>query len=75
MKSSAGRAGMYDGIGGYLTICRSHLILVRKTVDLFYCLTKEIQEPFLKPELTDSLVCLLDAVLEQLTNGSMCKYV
>lgn len=75
MKSSAGRARLYGGIGGYLTICRSYLPLVRTTVDLLYCLTKDIQEPFLKPELTDSLVCMLDAVLEQLTNGVMCKYV
>ena len=42
---------------------------------MFYYLTQGIQEPFLRPELADRLACMLDAVLEQLTNGPKCKYV
>ena len=41
---------------------------------MFYYLTQGIQEPFLRPELADRLACMLDAVLEQLTNGPKCKY-
>ena len=55
--------------------CRSYLTLARETVDMFYYLTQGIQEPFLRPELADRLACMLDAVLEQLTNGPKCKYV
>ena len=40
---------------------------------MFYYLTQGIQEPFLRPELADRLACMLDAVLEQLTNGPKCK--
>lgn len=53
--------------------CRSYLTLARETVDMFYYLTQGIQEPFLRPELADRLACMLDAVLEQLTNGPKCK--
>merc|ERR1739838_1195659 len=53
--------------------CRSYLTLARETVDMFHYLTQGIQEPFLRPELADRLACMLDAVLEQLTNGPKCK--
>jgi len=53
--------------------CRSYLTLARETVDMFHYLTQGVQEPFLKPELADRLAAMLDAVLEQLTNGPKCK--
>jgi len=53
--------------------CRSYLTLARETVDMFHYLTQGIQEPFLRPELADRLAAMLDAVLEQLTNGPKCK--
>ena len=49
------------------------MTLARETVDMFHYLTQGIQEPFLRPELADRLACMLDAVLEQLTNGPKCK--
>jgi len=53
--------------------CRSYLTLARETVDMFHYLTEGIKEPFLRPELADRLAAMLDAVLEQLTNGPKCK--
>jgi len=53
--------------------CRSYLTLARETVDMFHYLTEGVQEPFMKPELADRLAAMLDAVLEQLTNGPKCK--
>ena len=64
--------------------CRSYLTLARETVDMFHYLTEGsflrqnkgtlffsgIKEPFLRPELADRLAAMLDAVLEQLTNGT-----
>merc|ERR1712241_1035842 len=52
--------------------CRSYLTLARETVDMFHYLTEGIKEPFLRPELADRLAAMLDAVLEQLTNGPKC---
>ena len=51
--------------------CRSYLTLARETVDMFHYLTEGIKEPFLRPELADRLAAMLDAVLEQLTNGRL----
>jgi len=53
--------------------CRSYLTLARETVDMFHYLTEGIKEPFLRPELADRLAAMLDAVLEQLTNGPKCR--
>jgi len=53
--------------------CRSYLTLARETVDMFHYLTEGIKEPFLRPELADRLAAMLDAVLDQLTNGPKCK--
>ena len=48
---------------------------MRETVDLLYYLTQGIPEPFLRPEMVNKFAIMLDAVLEQLTDGSKCKYV
>jgi ubiquitin conjugation factor E4 B len=53
--------------------CRSYLTLARETVDMFHYLTEGVQETFLRPELADRLAAMLDAVLEQLTNGPKCR--
>ena len=67
--------GKWWWVGCNRTICRSYLTLVRETVDLLYYLTKGIPEPFLRPEMVNKFAIMLDAVLEQLTDGSKCKYV
>ena len=40
---------------------------------MFHYLSEGVQDPFLQPELADRLAAMLDAVLEQLTNGPKCK--
>jgi ubiquitin conjugation factor E4 B len=52
--------------------CRSYLTLARETVDMFYYLTQDIKEPFLRPELVDRLAAMLNYNLKQLC-GSKCK--
>uniref|UniRef100_T1ISF9 Ubiquitin conjugation factor E4 B n=1 Tax=Strigamia maritima TaxID=126957 RepID=T1ISF9_STRMM len=52
--------------------CRSYLTLARETVDMFHYLTKEIKDPFLRPELADRLAAMLNFNLQQLC-GPKCK--
>lgn len=63
------------GVGCNRTICRLYLTLVRETLDLLYYPTQGIPEPFLRPEMVNKFAIMLAAVLEQLTDGSKCKYV
>jgi ubiquitin conjugation factor E4 B len=52
--------------------CRSYLTLAAETVDMFHYLTKDIKEPFYRPELVDRLAAMLNFNLQQLC-GSKCK--
>ncbi|XP_013772323.1 ubiquitin conjugation factor E4 B-like isoform X1 [Limulus polyphemus] len=52
--------------------CRSYLTLAQETVDMFHYLTKEIVQPFLKPEVVDRLAAMLNFNLKQLC-GPKCK--
>lgn len=52
--------------------CRSYLTLARETVHMFHYLTKDIQEPFLRPELVTRLSAMLNFNLQQLC-GPKCK--
>lgn len=52
--------------------CRSYLTLARETVDMMHYLTAEIQEPFLRPELSGRLAAMLNFNLQQLC-GPKCK--
>jgi ubiquitin conjugation factor E4 B len=51
--------------------CRSYLTLASETVDMFYYLTEDIQDPFLIPELADRLAAMLNFNLQQLC-GPKC---
>ncbi|GAB0098357.1 Ubiquitin conjugation factor E4 [Sergentomyia squamirostris] len=52
--------------------CKSYLTLARETVDMFHYLTKDIKEPFLRPELVDRLSSMLNFNLQQLC-GPKCN--
>lgn len=52
--------------------CRSYLTLAQETVDMFHYLTKDIKEPFMRPELANRLTAMLNFNLQQLC-GSKCK--
>uniref|UniRef100_A0A2M4B9X5 Ubiquitin conjugation factor E4 B n=2 Tax=Anopheles marajoara TaxID=58244 RepID=A0A2M4B9X5_9DIPT len=52
--------------------CRSYLTLARETVDMFHYMTKDIKEPFLRPELIDRLSSMLNYNLHQLC-GPKCN--
>ncbi|XP_040567743.1 ubiquitin conjugation factor E4 B [Lepeophtheirus salmonis] len=52
--------------------CKSYLTLARETVEMFHYLTREIVEPFLRPELADRLAAMLNYNLKQLC-GNKCK--
>ncbi|XP_013412896.1 ubiquitin conjugation factor E4 B [Lingula anatina] len=52
--------------------CRSYLTLGSETVEMFYYLTRQIQMPFLVPELADRLAAMLNFNLQQLC-GPKCK--
>jgi len=52
--------------------CRTYLTLGRYTVEMFHYLTKEIKEPFLRPELADRLAAMLNFNLQQLC-GPKCN--
>ncbi len=51
---------------------RSYLTLSNQTVNLFFHLTSEIKEPFLRPEIVNKLSAMLDFNLAQLV-GPKCK--
>lgn len=51
--------------------CRSYLTLARETVDMMHYLTKEVPDPFLRPELCDRLAAMLNFNLAQLC-GQKC---
>lgn len=50
---------------------RSYLTLARETVDMMHYLTKEVPDPFLRPELCDRLAAMLNFNLAQLC-GQKC---
>ncbi|XP_025422672.1 ubiquitin conjugation factor E4 B [Sipha flava] len=52
--------------------CRSYLTLAQETVDMFHYLTKDIKEPFMRPELVNRLTAMLNFNLQQLC-GPKCK--
>lgn len=54
-------------------LLRSYLTLARETVNMFHYLTKDIQEPFLRPELVNRLSAMLNFNLQQLC-GPKCEY-
>lgn len=51
--------------------CRSYLTLARETVDMMHYLTKEVPDPFLRPELCGRLAAMLNFNLAQLC-GQKC---
>ncbi|XP_022090328.1 ubiquitin conjugation factor E4 B-like isoform X2 [Acanthaster planci] len=52
--------------------CRSYLTLANETLEMFNYLTKEIKQPFLRPELCDRLAAMLNFNLQQLC-GPKCN--
>ncbi|KAG8434802.1 hypothetical protein GDO86_012957 [Hymenochirus boettgeri] len=53
-------------------ISRSYLALATETVDMFHILTKQVQKPFLRPELGPRLAAMLNFNLQQLC-GPKCR--
>nr|XP_015192687.1 PREDICTED: ubiquitin conjugation factor E4 B isoform X1 [Lepisosteus oculatus] len=51
---------------------RSYLALATETVDMFHILTKQVQKPFLRPELGPRLAAMLNFNLQQLC-GPKCR--
>jgi ubiquitin conjugation factor E4 B len=54
--------------------CRSYLTLATETVDMFHYLTREIKEPFWKPEIIDRLTAMMNFNLKQFC-GPKCNYL
>uniref|UniRef100_UPI00358E0FF2 ubiquitin conjugation factor E4 B isoform X2 n=1 Tax=Myxine glutinosa TaxID=7769 RepID=UPI00358E0FF2 len=52
--------------------CRSYLMLAMETLDMFHYLTKQVQQPFMRPELGDRLAAMLNFNLQQLC-GPKCR--
>ncbi|XP_078464095.1 ubiquitin conjugation factor E4 B isoform X2 [Lampetra planeri] len=52
--------------------CRSYLTLAMETLDMFHYLTKQVQKPFMRPELSDRLAAMLNFNLQQLC-GPKCR--
>uniref|UniRef100_A0A8C4QBJ8 Ubiquitin conjugation factor E4 B n=1 Tax=Eptatretus burgeri TaxID=7764 RepID=A0A8C4QBJ8_EPTBU len=52
--------------------CRSYLMLAMETLDMFHYLTKQVQQPFMRPELADRLAAMLNFNLQQLC-GPKCR--
>ena len=52
--------------------CRSYLTLATETVSTFHYLTKDIKEPFLRPEMAVRVASMLNFNLQQLC-GSKCR--
>ncbi|XP_072442203.1 ubiquitin conjugation factor E4 B isoform X1 [Chiloscyllium punctatum] len=53
-------------------VSRSYLALGAETVDMFHYLTKQVQKPFLRPELGPRLAAMLNFNLQQLC-GPKCR--
>ncbi|XP_053499373.1 ubiquitin conjugation factor E4 B isoform X2 [Ictalurus furcatus] len=53
-------------------VSRSYLALATETVDMFHILTKQVQKPFLRPELGPRLAAMLNYNLQQLC-GPKCR--
>lgn len=53
-------------------VSRSYLALATETVDMFHILTKQVQKPFLRPELGPRLAAMLNYNLQQLC-GPRCR--
>uniref|UniRef100_A0A8C9SB94 Ubiquitin conjugation factor E4 B n=1 Tax=Scleropages formosus TaxID=113540 RepID=A0A8C9SB94_SCLFO len=53
-------------------VSRSYLALATETVDMFHLLTKQVQKPFLRPELGPRLAAMLNFNLQQLC-GPKCR--
>lgn len=53
-------------------VSRSYLALATETVDMFHMLTKQVQKPFLRPELGPRLAAMLNFNLQQLC-GPKCR--
>ncbi|XP_051946759.1 ubiquitin conjugation factor E4 B-like isoform X5 [Xyrauchen texanus] len=53
-------------------VSRSYLALAAETVDMFHILTKQVQKPFLRPELGPRLAAMLNYNLQQLC-GPKCR--
>ncbi|XP_051906713.1 ubiquitin conjugation factor E4 B isoform X3 [Hippocampus zosterae] len=53
-------------------VSRSYLALATETVDMFHILTKQVQKPFLRPELGPRLAAMLNFNLQQLC-GPKCR--
>ncbi|XP_005986019.1 ubiquitin conjugation factor E4 B isoform X1 [Latimeria chalumnae] len=53
-------------------VSRSYLALATETVDMFHILTKQVQKPFLRPELGPRLATMLNFNLQQLC-GPKCR--
>ncbi|XP_018589466.1 ubiquitin conjugation factor E4 B isoform X2 [Scleropages formosus] len=53
-------------------VCRSYLALATETVEMFHLLTKQVQKPFLRPELGPRLAAMLNFNLQQLC-GPKCR--
>ncbi|XP_056304910.1 ubiquitin conjugation factor E4 B isoform X3 [Danio aesculapii] len=53
-------------------VSRSYLALATETVDMFHMLTKQVQKPFLRPELGPRLAAMLNYNLQQLC-GPKCR--
>ena len=51
--------------------CRSYLTLATETLSTFHYLTKDITEPFLRPEMADRVASMLNFNLQQLC-GPKC---
>lgn len=52
--------------------CRSYLTLATETVDMFHYMTREIKEPFWKPEIIDRLTAMMNFNLKQFC-GAKCN--
>ncbi|XP_049609960.1 ubiquitin conjugation factor E4 B isoform X1 [Syngnathus scovelli] len=53
-------------------VSRSYLALATETVEMFHILTKQVQKPFLRPELGPRLAAMLNFNLQQLC-GPKCR--
>ncbi|KAJ0036891.1 hypothetical protein NQD34_005568 [Periophthalmus magnuspinnatus] len=53
-------------------VSRSYLALATETVEMFHILTKQVQKPFLRPELGPRLAAMLNYNLQQLC-GPKCR--
>jgi len=55
--------------------CRSYLMLAKETVEMFHYLSKEIVEPFVRPEVADRLAAMLNYNLKKLCDQKSGSFV